>query len=93
MLTLMSLREVGALAGAEAPTPAASLSSAPDAPVLAKCLRQRQVRLARATIVAWLCANAVALVMVMADVFENVTPSSYLFWLVLTASPFLINLQ
>jgi hypothetical protein len=93
MVALMSLREVGALPGAEVPAPPAPVSSASDEPSLAQCLRQRQARLVRASIVAWLCANAVALTMVATDVFEGVTPSSYLFWLVLVCTPFLVNLQ
>jgi hypothetical protein len=93
MVALMSLHEVAALPSAGVPTLPAPVLSASNEPSLAQCLRERQVRLVRATIIAFLCANAVALAMVAADVFRAVTPSSYLFWLVLVCSPFLVNLQ
>jgi hypothetical protein len=93
MVALMSLHEVAALPSAEVPTLPAPVLSASNEPSLAQCLQERQVRLVRASIIAFLCANAVALAMVAADVFQNVTPSSYLFWLVLVCTPFLVNLQ
>ena len=95
MIALMSLHEVDALPGADmqmSPAPA-PMRLPPDEPSLAQCLRQRQARLLRASVVAWLCTNAVALVMVTTGVFNGPTPSSYLFWLVLVCSPFLVNLQ
>jgi hypothetical protein len=93
MVALMSLDKVAALTSAEVPTSRAPVLSPSNEPSLAQCLRERQVRLVRASIIAWLCANAVALAMVAANVFYEVTPTSYLFWLVLTCSPFLVNLQ
>lgn len=93
MVALMSLREVAAPPSAEVPTSPAPVLSPSNEPSLAQCVRERQVRLVRASIIAWLCANAVALAMVAARVFSAVTPTSYLFWLVLVCSPFLVNLQ
>jgi len=93
MVALMSLREVSALPSADVPAPPAPVLSASEELSLTLCLRQRQVRLVRATIIAWLSANAIALTMVAGGVFDEVTPSSYLFWLVLVCIPFLVNLQ
>ena len=93
MVALMSLCEIAAPPSAEVPASPAPVLSASNEPSLAQCLRERQVRLVRASIIAWLSANAVALVMVAAHVFYGVTLTSYLFWLVLVCSPFLVNLQ
>ena len=93
MVALMSLAEVAAPLSAEVPKSPVPVLSSSNEPSLAQCVRQRHVRLVRASLIAWLCANAVALVMVAAHVFYGVTPTSYLFWLVLVCSPFLVNLQ
>lgn len=93
MVALMSLCADAAPPNPEVPASAAPVFSASDEPSLAQCLRQREARIVRASIIAWLCANAVALTMVAAHVFVGVTLTSYLFWLVLVCSPFLGNLQ